>query len=329
MLNHILQKSYLEIETIQKILTINEKIRNTEITFEKIQIDIPPLTAWKIFDHRATYSQLYVVYEIFIETLLSGYLSFIQKQYKYADLADAIKQNHRKGISVVLDKIDRKNFKNLSELDVIEPYYKSLTNDSSYSLLSDAFTNHDKNINFSLLLSLFNRVNIRDTENWLTNHPIINDYFKSKGSHLNVTNELNDFIDERNTVSHGEIDQIRGYSLLQESCTFIKSLCLSLYELIIKNILEIKLANSIVKIDGTVEHNYQNNISIIKFNNSNISVDDTFYCLGSGRCYQFKILSLKKNNLKVNEITVNGEEKIGVQSDVLIKEKCSIIRDLN
>src|SRR6267378_2956452 len=146
MFGHLTTQLRDEVETVQKVLTTSDGLRNLLIVqyaalsspsaevpegadditkaahaLGQLLPRAPDKLDWQIYDHCAALTRLYAIYERFVGELVTEYVRQLPKLYqKYVDLPSSITTQHRAGIGQILLKMGEKGlYKKLEESVVV------------------------------------------------------------------------------------------------------------------------------------------------------------------------------------------------------------------
>jgi hypothetical protein len=249
MFEQLFQETRTNINTVRAMIQTNEKFRKIIFTEDAIREKLesnfefsnlvkvtPNETNWKIYDHCATVTRLYAIYEHFVEDIISDWLSTLPELVsQYSDLDEKIQVAHREGIGRLLLDLKKNRFQHLSAEKVLQGLFSGVTNNEKYELLPDAFLIYEQNLRKEQLEKIFNNTGIENTWKWIKNHRKIK-YFVEEiaGGQSTAEAELRQLVDYRNEAAHGAvgIDQILGTQELLDLTDFVTALCEALVELV-------------------------------------------------------------------------------------------------
>lgn len=242
------------ISTVRSIIKTNEKFRdiafgksaNSKQEFkEYVELfnNFPNVRAWRVYDHCATVTRLYAIYERFVEDLVSEWLEILPELFpRYSDLEDKIKTTHQIGVGRLLLDLKKNRYEHLSIEKVIRGLFRGVTDTEKYDLLPHAFLVHEQNLRKDILDKLLADAGISNAWNWIDKHKAIKNFIKDiRGNQNTAEGELNELISYRNDAAHGApIDDFLGSNALLELCDFVENLCQSLAELATYKVIERK-----------------------------------------------------------------------------------------
>jgi len=344
MFEQLCQETRMNINTVRAMIQTNEKFRNIIFTEDAIREKLesnsefynlvkvtPNETDWKIYDHCATVTRLYAIYERFFEDIISDWLLTLPELVsQYSDLEEKIQIAHREGIGRLLLDLKKNRFQHLSAEKVLQGLFSGVTNNEQYELLPDAFLNYEQNLRKDQLEKIFNNVGIENTWKWIKNHRKIK-YFVEEiaGGQSTAEAELRQLVDYRNEAAHGAvgIDQILGTQELLDLTDFVTALCEALVELVnYKIICRKELIEKVRKIGQITEWFQKPQAAVAKLTDITLCVEESVWLVSeqSSYCQLVKIESIKLHNTYKSKITVDSETEVGLKFDTDAKEGLSV-----
>jgi hypothetical protein len=326
------EKVYRDIAAVCALSQFNDHIRSHVID----EADLSPAAAeagatkyiearryiaepvqWKVFSHCASVTRLYALYEGFVYELVSAWLEVVPSLYpSYARLPDAIINQHRVGVGVLLQKFGG-GFRNdeLTELRIVQPLYSGLSGQQDFSLISDAFFADLRNLRHDELCSLFRRVSLDNLSGWLGGHAELQAMCNAAGT--TVVGRLKELIDFRNEASHArqEIDETLGVSALQEIAEFIQLLCGALHEFVTARYIDVlQQAGRLESLGRITEYLPRPDATILTTGVAvQVSVGDAVIARGHRTCIATTISSLQDHDRAVETFSANAGYELGVK----------------
>ncbi|MGF1489717.1 MAG: MAE_28990/MAE_18760 family HEPN-like nuclease [Prochloraceae cyanobacterium] len=247
MYQQFIVKAKEEISTVRSIIKTNENIRNLISKsgdrscskeyikiIENLKSDIPKTKDWIRYDHCFAVTQLYAIYENFVENLIGDWLIVLPKLFvSYSELDERIQNTHRVGIGRLLIDLNKNRYEHLSIDRVISSLNDGISNEKQYELLPEAFLFHEQNLRREILEKLLADAGIDNTWTWVEKHRNIKNFVEEiRGSENTAEGELNELISYRNEAAHGaEMNNVLRLKPLLELCDFVESFCQALVEL--------------------------------------------------------------------------------------------------
>ena len=344
MFDDLIEETRQNINTIRSIIYTNENFRNiifTEDTFRQplkensqfadLVKNTPNKIDWKVYDHCATVTRLYAIYERFVEDIISEWLGILPKLVSnYSELEDRIKNTHREGIGRLLLDLNKSRFQDLSLEKVVQSLYSEITNSNQYELLPDAFLISDQNLRKNELEKLLANAGIKKGWDWINKHRKIQ-YFIEEilGYQSTAEAELKKLVNYRNDAAHGGvgIDQILGTQELLDLTNFVNALCEALVELVSYHVICQKEIIGTAKKIGQIKEWYpEPEAAVATINNITVSVGDQIWLVSekNSYCQLAKIESLKLDDICKPKISIDSETEVGFKFDTNAKEGLSL-----
>jgi hypothetical protein len=338
MFQELLETAKVNISTTRSIIKTNERLRKIafetgvitkhkdqecEELFNALMQDIPKATEWRVYDHCAVVTQLYAIYERFVEALITDWLLILPGLVPcYSKLDERIQNTHQTGVGRLLIDLKKDRYKHLSNQKVIRGLFHGVNGEDEYELLSDAFLLHEQNLHKDILEKLLAGAGISNTWVWVDKHRAVKNFVEEiSGTQDTAAGKLSLLISYRNDAAHGEpIDNFLGFEALLELCDFVESLCQALAELVTFQVIELKKTGGQVKVIGELTEWFKKpKAGIAKVNDIySLLIGDSLYLVseGSSCCQLANIESIKIDNDSVNSVqTISGME-IGLKFDI-------------
>lgn len=281
------------------LFTDDEEVRQkaTELKLNLSEHSISK-AQWEIYEHSAVISQLYAIYENFVEKLITKWLEALpQLVTKYDQLDEVIRKYHKIGVCELIpkvkdDNIYKKKILNLGQ--IIQGFSNGINNKGKYELTPECFfISFQNNLRQSELQNLLSAVGLNDNSNfgwkWLENHQNIKEYMIESVSGSNqLKTELDDFIERRNVIAHSLVEESHflPYTSLLKYCSFVEAICEALADLLIYHFLLKKAKINQAKEIGKIQ-NFLSNKQVIKatVNSVTLSVGDKIFIVNPNSSY--------------------------------------------
>lgn len=342
MFQELLETAKVNISTARSIIKTNERLREIafetrvitkhkdqecEELFNALMQDIPNATEWRVYDHCAVVTQLYAIYERFVEDLITDWLLILPGLVPcYSKLDKRIQSTHQTGVGRLLIDLNKNRYKHLSNQKVIRGLFHGVNGEDEYELLSDAFLFHEQNLHKDILEKLLADAGISKTWVWVDKHRAVKNFVEEiSGTQDTAAGKLSLLIGYRNDAAHGEpIDDFLGFEALLELCDFVESLCQALAELVTFQVIERKKTVGQVKVIGELTEWFKKSkAGTAKVNDIySLLIGDSLYLVseGSSCCQLANIESIQIDNDFVNSVqTISGME-IGLKFDIDAKK---------
>jgi hypothetical protein len=343
MFDAIRQNASSNVDTICSVLKINDNLR--EILFspddsgrkilaqhEKLTSllkNIPQRKDWQICDHCTAVTQLYAVYESFVEKLILEWLQVVPNLFpNYSDLEPKIQNAHREGIGRLLIELNKNRFKELTAEKVVQGFLAGVTGSETYELLPEAFLSQDQNLRQEVLEKLFADVGINKVWSWLKKHREIKYFIEEiRGDQSTVEAELKRFIDYRNGAAHGGVDEILTTQELLDLGVFVKALCNALAELVTYQIILRKsMINRAKQIGKVIEWYPKSRAAVVQVKECTLSIEDGIWLISEANslCQLAIIQSIRIDDNAVDQQEIISEVEVGLQFDLNAKTGMSL-----
>lgn len=240
MFDTLLEKLSKDIDSLQKFININEKLReiieiypsqcNTP-ELEYIRDNAPSSDDWRVHIRCASVTRIYAIYENFVENLVGEWVDNLPKLYPSCELLpETIKNTHRIGSTILLNDDNRRNRWELERSQIVRNLHIT-ENSNKYKLTSAAFLLHDNNLRKEVLEKMLNSAGLNEAGasqikpwDWIIKTPKIQELQKV------IETELNLLIAYRNEAAHGNVTDELGIKGLLYFCDFVELLCQSVAE---------------------------------------------------------------------------------------------------
>lgn len=339
MFQKLLRTVKVNISTTRSIIKTNESLRKIafetgvitkredeecEQLFNSLMQDIPKAREWRVYDHCAVVTQLYAIYERFVEDLITYWLGNLPALFPcYSDLEERIRNTHQTGVGRLLIDLKKTRYNHLSNQEVIRGFFYGVTGKEQYELLADAFLFHEQNLRKEILEKLLADAGINNAWSWVDKHRAVKNFVvEIRGNQNTAEGELSELISYRNDAAHdgASIDDFLGSNALLELCDFVESLCQALAELVTFQLIECKESvGQIRSIGELTEWFKRNKAGVAKIDDiSTLLVGNSLYLVGedSSCCQLANIESIQINNVSVAEVQTTIGMEIGLKFDI-------------
>lgn len=323
------------ISTVRSIIKTNDRLREIAFGegatakqesqeyiefFTTLMQDIPKAREWRVYDHCAVVTQLYAIYERFIEDLVTDWLGLLPGLFpRYLDLEERIRNTHQMGVGRLLCDLKKNRYEHLSIEKVVHGLFHGVTGEQEYELLSDAFLFHEQNLRREILDKLLADAGIPNAWVWVDKHRAVKIFLEEvRGNQNSAEGELNELISYRNDSAHGApIDDFLGSNALLELCDFVETLCQALAELVTYRVIERKKSIGQVREIGKITEWFKNpKAAVAKVEETTLSVGGSLLLVGESCCQWAKIQSIQINGLATDEVQTITEMEVGLKFDV-------------
>jgi uncharacterized protein YbgA (DUF1722 family) len=312
--------------TLEKIAVVKEfiDIYNKSIAEKEAALR----RRMKVFSVASCVTNLYAIFENFVETSISDHLDVLPEYIRFNDFPPEFKNEYRMGISHILSKIDQERYRNLNHEHIIGWYDQSLKNEENYRFVTAALTRSEQNYRLGNVETLFSRVLMKELKSWLANHSAVRSlYVEGTSVYEQLESEVKAFVQLRNDASHGSLDNLEGKDNLTRFCVLIESLVIALESYIEKSLLMIRVeTGKAAKIGDVTEYIPRYKAFVAEaVNGSKWEVGALIQVVGSYHCYTQRIASIQiKDQAQQTHVAAADKEEIGIGCELPVKVKSEI-----
>jgi hypothetical protein len=271
--------------------------------------------------------QLYAIYEWFVESTLSFWLSRLPRYQAFPDLPEAFRNAYRYGIARVIQNIDHRRYRHLSLSSVLEKYLTSVQGASSWEFVNDALTSHEANLRHSEFEKMFNSVGLEGIWHSLEENHHITDHKTETDTNKSLEQLILDLVTFRNEASHATPDEILGSDALNEWIAFVRAFCSSLADVITHRVVRAEATYKPNSVIGTVTEILRDNIVIVTCVPGTLRVGESIYFLRERDCTKAIIESLQLNDANHKEIHIDQSGiEVGVQTSIKVRGNPRMVR---
>jgi hypothetical protein len=286
----------------------------------------------KIYSVSSCVTNLYAIYERFVEAAIADYLDAIPELLHYKDLPIELRNEYRIGISHILSRIDSERYNHLKHEDVILWYHEALSDAEKYRFVTEALTGHEQNLRLTSLESLLSKIRLTALVSWLTKSSAIKNLYGGTSSiKEQLEAELQTFIQIRNDAAHGGLDDLEGKENLQTYCTLIRYLIESISEYMHKSLLDQRILAGKCKPIGKVTEIYNKpGAFIVQLKNKSVVyVGMNIHLLGENYCFSKAVESLRFEDKPVERIESDRDGlEVGITCQDLPKKNATVYIDI-
>jgi hypothetical protein len=284
----------------------------------------PKRAEWQIYDHCAALTRLYAVYSIFIDDAISEFLRVLPQLYdRYDQLPPAVLKQHRVGFGQILLKLGEFGpYRHLREEEIIEQLSHGLAGKQPYVLLADAFFVDRQNYRLEHLARLLGHMGIDNAGARIAAHPAMASYLERElGESASLDGELGRFVQLRNEAAHGQVGEVIGAEDFRLLADFIRTVCEIVGEIILRELLERRLALGQLALLGPVEHVYhEGTIAIVKMKAATVAVGEQVALIRNGRIVHLAVVrSIMEDDVSRDSIAGQDGQELGIGLDSVCK----------
>lgn len=214
-----------EIVSLESYISKNEILKLNEILDEEMLLHLRSIKK-KEYDYRMIIITLYGLLESHVDKLIKNFLENLENEIEYYNFIDErIKKAHFSNSLSLATLLDQKNYPKFDHIDksqVITNLYQCQTNQKPYSINKDSFLINTGNLKHNRIVKAFNSLGINLDQELRKKIP-----FNKKSE--NTFNTLDNLVDLRNEIAHGNILNILNVTEITPILIFLKDYfnCLS------------------------------------------------------------------------------------------------------
>jgi hypothetical protein len=329
-----------EIGIVRQAVRINESLRSTfsnpllnvniEPLIVGIQKALPDITDWRIYDHCASITRLYSIYEGFVDDLLTDWLTLVPSLIQnYAQLDSGIKKTHRQGVGQLLQDLDQKRYRHIQPQQILQGLYYGLSGQNPYELFPEAFLKHSQNLRKEILEGLFARSGISGCWHWVETYQGVQDFITNVRGNSNTPEaELQELLNYRNEASHNyAITNVLTPNAILEKADFLEAVCLALVELVTNRILEYRIQLAQARQVGTITEVYKRSGAVVAMmSNIQLFVGQELYITSPAMCHMVRVESIQINDVPVDNFTIGMDIDVGLKLGELPKKNSRLFQ---
>lgn len=347
MFQELLNTVSLNISTVRSIIKTNDRLRKIafgegavkkqelepDVVFiiSTLMQDIPRASDWRIYDHCAVVTQLYAIYERFVEDLVTHWIGLLPEMFPlYLQLEDRVRDTHQMGVGQLLLNLKKNRFQHLCIEKVVRGLFQGVTRENKYELVADAFLLHEQNLRKEVLEKLFADAGISNAWNWVEKHRAVKYFVEEIRARENTAEgELHELISYRNDAAHGApIDNVLGSSALLELCYFIETLCQALAELVTYRVISRKSLIGQARESGLITDWYkQRRAAVARVKETTLAVGGSLFLVSEARSYcqlvTIKSIMIQESGKDVEkeQVEITSESEVGLKFDTDAKKE--------
>lgn len=285
---------------------------------------------YKVYVASSCLTRLYAIFENFIEDLISDYLDNVSELEPFEKLTQEFRTEYRIGISHILSRIDNARYSHLNHENVVNWYHEALNGKRKYKFVTEALTRHEQNLRLNLIESIFNKIDAKSLNSWLSNSPNLTSlYTHGTPVYEQLNSELTNFIQERNDAAHGNLSNIAGIPTLNRYCDLIQGLTIALSSFLQKKLLTHSNNKKSFKKIGKVTETFTAGafVAIVKKGTS-VESGTVLHFVGDHFCYSQTLNSIQIDGNSILGITAfSSKFEIGMKCDLPVSKKSIIYID--
>lgn len=334
-----------EVEAVKSVLATHDQIRTFlnvadgapkevehagEGALAQIRTNTPSLISWRTYDHCASFTRLYGLYERFVTDIVDAWLDLLPDLYpKYSDLPEQVLKGHRIGVAEILIKLGGDQYQHLSEKGILEGIFGGITGRQPYSCLHDAFFTDDKNLWPTVVGSLFAKVGVPEAWQWINRHRKVVRFIQEvRGNSSSAESELRNFLQYRNRAAHGETDDLVAVEEIRKIGDFVVAMCEALAELVMFYVMERRREAHLIEPIGKIIRDFGGRVVGVETAPAMVAVGDKLIVLRENACYSVLVQHIEENHVEFKSMKTTQSQRIALQLDQKAKVGAELIRML-
>lgn len=285
--------------------------------FRKIIGSVPARRDWLVFNHCASVTRIYAIWERFVEDTLDAWLRVLPKLYqRYTSLPAVLIYEHKAGVARLLPKVGEGRFRHLTPEKLLRGIYRGVSAEAAYELPVEVYMIHDRNLRTNTLCDLFRKVNVENCSEWIKSNREMTAFMDQiYGSQQTAEGQLDALVAYRNEAAHGyEVAEVLSDRELLKLAAFISVLGAVLADLMEFRYWTLRVAGNSAAVVGSItEHLKRPNAFIAKVSNSRIWLGQGLVALERDRCRRVTVTSLQDNDIPMDSYDAVGEVELGVK----------------
>lgn len=334
-----------DLEDLRRYLRVNDASRRVAqlqppglectlgdlIVAEVAEVGLSPV-GWRVLDHCGVVNRAYAIFEKFVESVLSDWISTRSVNTKFAELPKSIVSSYQLGMAEILLSSTSARYSHLSVSDLVAGFHDALQGATTYRLYPDCLIHHKNNFRWSELCDVFSRCGLSDFQGWISQSRRFKNFFDGEARIWEqVDSKLNELISYRNEAAHGsvQVDEILGIDNLEEFIDFVLLLSRDILNYVQSHWLEWLIEIGEIRPFGNVSEKFANQVRVAICEGVSLSVGDTIFAKGRGFCISTEILSLQKQGVGVDNVVIAGAEEVGFRfsDDIPLGAKLITVRN--
>ena len=283
-----------------------------------LQARAPQRIAWQVFDHCASVTRIYALFEEVVCNIVTEYLSYLPRVAPaYGSLNERLRTQHRIGVGAILTKWSQSNgpFQSIAERDISGGLVDGLRG-IAYTVLADAFLVSPENFRSSALDRLFGDLGFGSVMAFVKKSETVQEFLKTRlASGDTVESYLDVFVRIRNEASHGNIATLASANEIANYADFLVLIIDSFATLLRSDLVKAGLGTGATLDIAEVVHVYSNNVVGVEARSLGPLKTGDRLCVGKKRIEFATVLSLQIGPAAHNELQLNPGMQFGVRLD--------------
>lgn len=278
----------------------------------------PQRIAWQVFDHCASVTRIYALFEEVICNIVTEYLNNLPRVTpSYSVLKNRLRTQHRIGVGTILTKWSQSNglYQSILEKDISGGLVDGLRG-TAYKILADAFLVSPGNFRSSALERLFGDLGFDSAMAFVKKSEVVQEFVKTRlAGGDTVESYLDAFVRSRNEASHGSIAALASANEITNYADFLVLIVDSLATLLQTDLIKAGLTSGVTVDIAEVLHTYSNNVVGMEARSiCSLRVGDRLYA-GKKMIEIATVLSLRIGPTPHNDLPLTSGFQFGIGLD--------------
>jgi hypothetical protein len=327
-----------QIETAIQVTKIGQLIRDRldhllttaedHSEFESNLINESPLAlAWRIYDHCATLTKIYSIFDLFMASLVGEICQTLPNCHpSFKELPPRTQETYRRGFAKVLAELKEKQYhKDLNEIDIVSSYLHAIEGNKGYKLLPEAFLVSKRALRLAQVYLIITDIGIQDVEQKLLGHPSLN-YHTQNGAGEETKSDilrrkLNEFIDARNDAAHQEVTEIWRLDKIHAAAYLIRDLCIAVCDTAEESLTrDLYKVGRYVNLGMVTELHSSGRGIVFRTKPCTLNLDTEILIVRKEKVRQSRIYSIEVDNVSHTSVDMGDGFEIGL----LLGIKCKV-----
>ena len=342
MITGAIRQAEVRVREMRRFLSLSEKkthaikniIERTEVNFENPIADwaqeASSFTAARTYDYACSVVLLYGLIERFIEDLAEEYLDILLNRLgKFNRLPEKLRQTHFDvTIAQLLRTRDSRYNGKCDAASLASSLASCLAEKESFDFIKEPFLHHTSNFRVPVVDDFLNRIGIPQASRRAVDTQAFKNYSDSliEGFLIkpdrpeSVWDGINDLVELRNQVAHGDLSSVLAPSSLFPYCDLIESYCKGL-QLVVRDTLAGTLALEVGVNHGKPLAVHNHAIVCIQSKGVEIRPGAVLACYNGTAWYSISVEEIEVERQKVLCTPKGSDVAVGLRTDGRCKKE--------
>ncbi|AMV17860.1 MAE_28990/MAE_18760 family HEPN-like nuclease [Planctomyces sp. SH-PL14] len=269
---------------------------------------------WQIFDHCASFTRIYAIFEQFVTDLATAYIGELPVLYPtYSGLSESVRTQHRVAVGQILQKWSSDGpYRHLTEQSIVKGLSDGLAAAPKYSLLADAFLIDPHNYRPAAIRKIFGYLGFSDCWQGVQRHAAVTNYMaKIYGGSETAESVLTAIVEFRNNASHSVVSDVASVDDICKYAEFLLTLCTALCDIVHKGVIRRRIEAGMAPEIGVVVTRF-GRASGVRLRSCELSIGDELYIRRGNSFRSVRVKSIRKVREDREKVVVTSDEEFGV-----------------